>query len=135
MERHVRAGRARHLVQALVARPGDDGVVARAEQDVGEAEDRLLGPGEHQHVVGLEGLVQAGDLAAEQRVAGRLRVAEGQAVPQGARLVVGHREQVAHRHALDVRGAQEMVDGELPAGEVALEREVGDAHGAHDGAP
>ena len=39
VERDVRSGRARDLVQALVAGPGDDGVVARPEQDVGQAED------------------------------------------------------------------------------------------------
>ena len=61
-------------------------------------------------------------------MAGRLRVAERQAVPQVARLVVGEREEVGHRAALDVRRAQEVLDGELPAGEIALQREVGDAH-------
>ena len=61
-------------------------------------------------------------------MAGRLRVAELEAVPQRARLVVGEREQLGHRVALDVRGAEEVLDRELPAGEVALEREVGDAH-------
>ena len=36
----------RHLVQALVAGPGHDDVVARPEQHVHQAEDRLLGAGE-----------------------------------------------------------------------------------------
>ena len=48
VERDVRAGRARDLVEALVAGPGHDRVVARADEDVGEAEDRLLGAGEGQ---------------------------------------------------------------------------------------
>ena len=60
-----------------------------SKQHVGEAEDPLLGPGEDQHVIRVEVVVQRGDLATEQWVAGRFRVAEGQAVPQGARLVVG----------------------------------------------
>ena len=99
---------------------------------VGEAEDRLLRAGEDQDVVGLEAVVQRGDLAPEERMAGRLRVAEGQAVPQAARLVVGEREELGHRVALDVGGAQQVLDRELPAGEIALEGEVGDAHRRHD---
>ena len=66
-------------------------------------------------------------------MAGRLRVAEPEALPQPARLVVGEGEEVGHRVALDVRGAEEVLDGELPAGEVALEGEVGDAHAPKDG--
>ena len=56
--RDVGAGRPGDLVQALVAGPGDDRVVAGPEHDVGEAEDRLLGAGEHEHVVRLDRLVQ-----------------------------------------------------------------------------
>jgi hypothetical protein len=62
-------------------------------------------------------------------MAGRLRVAELQAVPHRAGLVVRQREQVGHRPALDVGRAEQVLDGELPAGEEALEGEVGDAHG------
>ena len=129
VERHVRAGRPADLVQALVGRPGDDRVVARSEQHVGEAEDRLLGAGEGQDVVGLDRLVQRGDLAPQQRMAGRLGVAQLEAVPQRAGLVVSEREQLRHRVRLDVRGAQQVLGRELPAGEVALEGELGDAHG------
>ena len=125
---HVRAGRPGDLVQALVARPRDDGVVARPQQHVDQTEDRLLGPGEDEDVVGREAVVQGGDLATQQRMTARLRVAQGQAVPQGPGLVVGQGEQLAHRVALHVRGAQQVLDGELPAGEVALQGEVGDAH-------
>ena len=62
-------------------------------------------------------------------MAGRLRVAEPKSVPQRAGLRVGQGEQVRHRVALDVRGAEQVLDGELPPGEEALEGEVGDAHG------
>ena len=78
---------------------------------------------------GFDRLVQGGDLAAQQRMAGRFRVAELEPVPQRARLVVGQRQQLGHRVGLDVRGAEQVLDRELPAGEVALEGEVGDAHG------
>ena len=71
----------------------------------------------------------AGDLATQQRVAGRLGVAEGQAVPQRAGLGVGQGEQLGHRIALDVRRAQQVLDVELPAREVALQGEVGRSHG------
>ena len=125
---HVRAERAGDLVEALVARPGDDGVVARSEQDVHQAEDRLLGAGERQDLVRLDRLVERGDLAPQERVAGRLRVAELEAVPQRSGLVVGEGEELGHRVGLHVRGAQQVPGGELPAGEVALQREVGDAH-------
>ena len=128
VERHVRAGRPADLVQALVGGPGHDRVVARSEQHVGEAEDRLLGAGEGQDVVGLDRLVQRGDLAPQQRMTGRLRVAELEAVPQRAGLVVSEREQLRHRVRLDVGGAQQVLGRELPAGEVALEGEFGDAH-------
>ena len=131
VEGHLGARRAGDLVQALVARPRHDGVVTRSEHDVGEAEDRLLGTGEDQDIVGLEALVQGRDLRAQERMTRRLRVAEGESVPHRPRLLVGQVEQVGHRVALDIRRAQQVVDGELPAGEIALEREVGDAHGLH----
>ena len=104
-------------------------MVTRTEQHVGEAEDRLLGTGEGQDVVGFDRLVQRRDLAPQQRMAGRFGVAELEPVPQPAGLVVGQREEIRHRIGLDVRGAQQVLDGELPAGEIALEGEVGDAHG------
>ena len=46
VERDLGPGRPADLVQALVGGPGDDGVVARPEEHVDEAEDRLLGTGE-----------------------------------------------------------------------------------------
>ena len=70
------------LVQALVAGPRDDGMVARAEQDVREAEDRLLCAGEDEDVVRRERVVERGDLGPEERMSGRLRVAEPQVVPE-----------------------------------------------------
>jgi hypothetical protein len=66
-------------------------------------------------------------------MAGRLRVAQGEVLPHRPGLLVGEVQQVRHRVALDVRGAQEMLGRELPAGEIAFEREVGDAHDGHDG--
>ena len=135
VERDIGAGRSRDLVQALIPGPADHRVVARSEQDVGETEDGLLGTREHQDLVGFDGVVERGDLASEEWVSGRFRVAECQAVPHGTSLGVSHREQVGHRHPLHVGGTQEVVDREFPSGEVAFEREVGDAHGTHDGAP
>ena len=128
VERHVRATRPGDLVQALIARPLDDGVVARTEKRVDQAEDGLLGTGEGQHLVRLDAFVQPGDLAAQQRMAGRLRVTEGQAVPEPMRLVIGQGQQLGHWHALDIRGAQEALDRELPTSEIALQLEVGDTH-------
>ncbi len=130
VEGDVGAGRATDFVEALVARPGDDRVVAGTQQDVGETEDGFLGAREHEDVVRLEAVVPRRDLAPEQRMTGRFRVAEGQPVPQRARLVVGQRKDLGHGHALDVRGAQEVADGELPAREEPLQGELGDAHDA-----
>ena len=76
VERDVGAGRSRDLVQALVARPGHDGVIARAEEHVRQAEDGLLGAGEGEDLVGLDRVVQRRDLAPQERMAGRLRVAQ-----------------------------------------------------------
>jgi len=104
-------------------------VVALADMGREQAEDRLLGAGEDEDVIGLERVVQRGDLAPQQGVAGRFRVAEAQAGPQRPGLGVGQFEQRDHRPALDVAGAGDVLDRELPAGEVALQREVGDAHG------
>ena len=61
-------------------------------------------------------------------MSGRLRVAEAQVRPHRPRLVVGELQQVGHRPALDVRGAQEVPDGELPPGEEPFELEVRDPH-------
>ena len=92
-------------------------------------------PANDEDVVGLDRFVERGDLAAQQRVAGRLRVAEREP-SQSARVSSSARARsVGHRLALDVRRAEEVLDRELPAGEVALEREVGDAHPGHDAAP
>ena len=85
-------------------------------------------PAGDEDVVGPGGLVERGDLAPEERVAGRFRVAEAEVAPQRGGLVVGEGEQVAHRPRLDVARAEEVADGELPAGEVAFELEVGDPH-------
>ena len=85
-------------------------------------------PAKVEHVVGLDRLVGRGDLAAEQRVAGRLGVAELEALPERAGLGVGEGDELGHREALDVRCAEQVLDLELPFGEVALEGEVGDAH-------
>jgi hypothetical protein len=69
-------------------------------------------------------------------VAGRFRVAECQALPERSGLVIGELEQVAHRVALEIGGTQKVLDGELPPGEIALEREFGDLHVvADDGGP
>ena len=105
-----------------------DGVVARAEQCGHQAEDRLLGTGEREDIIGREVLVQLGNLGSQERVAGRLRVAELQAVPHRSRLIVGELEQIGHRPAFDVRRAEQVLDRELPAGEETLEFEIGDAH-------
>ena len=127
VERDVGARRPRDLVQALVAGPGHDRVVTRTQEHVEQAEDRLLGAGERQDLVRLDRVVERRDLAAEQRVAGGLGVAEAQVRPEGPGLVVGQRQQVGHRVALHVRRAQEPAGLELPAGEVALELEVGES--------
>jgi hypothetical protein len=55
---------ARDLVQRLVAGPRDDDVVAFLERGRQEAEDRLLGAGEDEHVVRLDRVVQRRDLGA-----------------------------------------------------------------------
>ncbi len=54
VERDVGTGRARHLVEALIAGRGDDDVIARLDHDVRQAEDRLLGSREDEHVVRLD---------------------------------------------------------------------------------
>ena len=103
-------------------------MVARAEQAADEGEDRLLRAGRDEDVVGIGRLVERGDLATQERVAGRFRVAEPEVAPEGGRLVVGEGEELGHRPGLDVARAEEVANGELPAGEEALELEVGDAH-------
>jgi hypothetical protein len=128
VEGHVGTGRTSDFVEALIARPGHDGVKAGAEHHVEQAEDGLLGAAEDEHLVGRDRLVEVGDLAAQERVAGRLRVAERQTVPEGPRLLVGELQELRHRVALDVRGAEQVLDRELPAGEVAFQGEVFDVH-------
>ena len=117
-----------HLVEALVAGPGHDRVVARPEDGVDQGEDPLLGAGQDEDVVGRGGVVERGDLVAQERVAGRLRVAEAEVAPERGGLIVGEGEELAHRPALDVAGTEDMPDCELPAGEVPLQLELGDAH-------
>ena len=130
VERDVGARRATDLVETLVARPRYDGMVAWLEHDVGEAEDRLLGSGEDEDAVGVDGVVEPGDLRAQERMARRLRVAQTERRPEPARLVIREAEELGHPPPLDVRCAQQMADGELPAGEEAFEGELGDAHRA-----
>ena len=103
-------------------------MVTRPEEDVGQAEDRLLRTGEDEDLLGLDPVVERGDLPTQERMPGRLRVAEGQAVPERTRLVVGEGQQVGHRVALHVGRAQDVLDGELPAGEIPFEGEVGKTH-------
>ena len=98
--RDVRAGRAGHLVQALVAGPGHDRVVARAERATFTRQKiASSAPANTRTSSASMPSYSAGDLAPQERVAGRLGVAEGQAVPQGARLVVGQGQQLGHRHS------------------------------------
>ena len=78
-----------HLVEALVAGPGHDRVVARPEDGVDQGEDPLLGAGQDEDVVGRGGVVERGDLVAQERVAGRLRVAEAEVAPERGGLIVG----------------------------------------------
>jgi hypothetical protein len=69
-QRHLRAERARDLVQRLVGRPSYDRVVARREQRVHRDEDALLGAGEHQHLVRVDPLIEPRDLGPQRRKAG-----------------------------------------------------------------
>jgi len=98
------------------------------EEDVRQAEDRLLGAGEDEDVVRSDAVVQRRDLCSQERMARGLGVAEAEVVPQVATLGVGEGEEVGHRVALDVRCAQEVADRKLPAGEEPFESELGDAH-------
>ena len=88
VEGDVRAGGTADLVQALVAGPRDDRVVAGREEDVRETEDRLLGTGEDQDVVGIDRLVQRRDLGPEERMARGLGVSQAEVAPQGRPLLV-----------------------------------------------
>ena len=122
------SGRQGDLGQALVARPGHDRVIAGPDDDVQEAEDRLLCAGEDEHLVRADRVVERGDLRPQEGMPARLGVTQAQALPQAAGLVVGQRQELGHRVTLEVRRTQEVPNGELPAGEVALELEVGDLH-------
>ena len=103
-------------------------MVAGPEQDVVKREDRFLGAGEDQHVVGRNSLVQRRNLGSQSRVALRFRVAEPQLVPPPPAIFVRQIEQVVERPTLDVGGAQQQVCGEFPAREETLEGEVVQAH-------
>ncbi len=110
-------------------------MLPRPQQRVHQHEHRLLGPRERQHALRRHAFVRRGDLAPQERVAGRLGVAEPEVAPHGARLVVGEREQLVERHRLHVRGAEQVPRGELVPREVALERELGEweTHHPRDG--
>ena len=110
-------------------------VESAIEMGARKAEDRLLGAGEDQHILRLEPFVEGRDLGTKERVPRGLGVAEGQPIPHRPGLLVGEIEEVRHRVALDVRRAQQVLDGELPAGEEALQGEVGDAHRRHHRRP
>ena len=96
VERDVGAGRAGHLVEALVAgprsrsrdRPARAATLTR--QKIASS-----APAKSRTSSGSMASYRRGDLAPQQRVAGRFRVAERQAVPQRSRLVVGQREELA----------------------------------------
>ena len=135
VQRDVGAGGSRHLVQALVAGPGHDDVVARPAQHVHQAEDRFLGAGEGQDLVGVDRLVQRGDLASEQRMPVRFGVAELEPVPQRPGLVVRQREQLGHRERLDVRGAQEVLRRRTPSARNSARGRSRRCASTHDGAP
>ena len=104
-------------------------VVAGTHEHVQEAEDRLLGTGEDEDVVGVRCGVERRDLGPQERMAGRLGIAQPEVRPGGPHLVVGQVEQLGQRPALHVGRAEQVADGELPAGEVALQGEVGESHG------
>ena len=129
VEGHVGTGRSRNLVEALVARPRDDRVIAGTHEHVQEAEDRFLGTAEDEDVVGVGCPVERRDLGPQERMAGRFGIAEPEIGPGGLHLVVGEGEQLGHRPALHVGRAEQVAGGELPAGEVALQGEVGQSHG------
>jgi hypothetical protein len=119
----LRALRPRQVVERLVRRPERDDVIAGPDERGHEQEERLARADDGDHVVGLERLVEARDLAAEERRAERLGVAEHETVPELPRLVVGVGEQFVERQRLDVGGAQQVRHGELVHREVALDLE------------
>ncbi len=121
-----------HRGQRLVARRLDDQVVARLQGGVHEDKDRLLGAGENQDVIGADAIVQAGDLAAQGRVAARLGVAQA----QGPESFLGpglHGQQFAQGKGFAVRGAKVGARAELMAGEKTLQGERDDPHGCNSG--
>ena len=128
MEGDVGSASPTDLIQALVPRPRDDGVVAGSEDDVGETEDRLLRAAEDEDLLGRDPLIERGDLGPQERMTAGLRIAEPEVAPEALRLLVCELEQVRHRVALDVRGAEKVLDGELPASKIAFEGEIGDPH-------
>jgi hypothetical protein len=134
VERHrcdVGSRRACQLVQRLIGRYDDHRMITRRQQRVHRDEDAFFGPGEGQHVVRRDRVVQTGDLRPQKRQARRLRVSERELLPEASCLVIGQREQLVHPPPLDVGCAQHMTHRELPAGEIALERELGKTLQAH----
>src|SRR5664280_2729771 len=68
------------LGQALVARPGHDRVVARPDDDVQEAEDRLLCAGEDEDLVRADRVIERGDLRPQEGMPARLGITQAQAL-------------------------------------------------------
>ena len=99
---HRSAGRHGDRLHRLVAGDGHDGVVARVHELLHRPEQRLLGAGEGEHVVGIDLLVRTGDRLPQTWRAPRLDV--GQRQPHEA-LAVGFRakgQQFCDGHALSV---------------------------------
>lgn len=92
-----------------------------------EEEDRLLGAGMDQHLVGLDGAVEAADLAPERRAALALGVAEPLLL-EGVVSAGLQGQEVGDGHRLAVGAAEEVVDVELVLGEVSLQFEGRDLH-------
>ena len=91
---HFGALRPGQVVERLVGGPERDDVIARTDKRRHEQEERLARADHRDHVIGLERLVEPGDLLAQERRAERLGVAEHEAVPELPRLVVGIGEQL-----------------------------------------
>ena len=125
----------RNRLERLVHRRHNDGFVARRQQRVQREKDAFLRAGNDHDVLGIQFFVLARYLLAQRGETERLRISESETVPARFRLVVRKREQLAQGQGLDVRCAQLMFDGELPAREIALERKVFDAGERHDERP